>query len=107
MELAEGRDVVEAGIGTGIRDHHETVPHQNSATIGHSKSPSRPTSGGQLVANFRGASNPNSRGAACAGQLKPDRGGWEDAKISSPAPCLFRPLVEVGGFRDVSKENDA
>src|SRR6187399_317543 len=60
MELAEGRDVVEAGIGAGIRDHDEPVPHQNSATIGHSMSPNRLNSGGQLVANFREASNPHS-----------------------------------------------
>ena len=42
MQLAEGRDVVEAGIGAGIRNHDEPVPHQNSATIGHSKSPNAP-----------------------------------------------------------------
>src|SRR6476620_1755305 len=62
MELAEGRYVVEAGIGAGIRDHDEPVPHQNSATIGHSMSPNRLNSGGQLVANFRVSSNPHSPG---------------------------------------------
>jgi len=35
VELAEGRDVVEAGIGAGIGDHDEAVPNQNPATIGH------------------------------------------------------------------------
>src|SRR5882724_7716017 len=39
MEFAKGRDVVEAGIGTGVRDHDQTVPHQHSATIGHFRSP--------------------------------------------------------------------
>jgi hypothetical protein len=39
VELAEGRDVVEAGIGAGVGDHHQTVPNQNSATIGHFQSP--------------------------------------------------------------------
>ena len=59
MELAEGRDVVEAGIGAGIRDHDETVPHQNSATIGHSKSPNAPDfSGGQTSSQFQGGIQP-------------------------------------------------
>ena len=35
MQLAEGRDVVEAGIGARIGDHHEAVAHENSAAIGH------------------------------------------------------------------------
>src|SRR5437764_258824 len=110
MELAKGRDVVEAGIGAGVRDHHHAVPYQHSATIGHSRSPNvrndrrlerddispkcHPALSpylsmifGQtkafvrenryplfrimlLVANFRGASNPNSpwRGHARTGR---------------------------------------
>ncbi len=35
VQLAEGRDVVEAGIGAGIGDHHQPVAHQNSAAIRH------------------------------------------------------------------------
>src|SRR5271167_833800 len=62
MQLAEGRDVVEAGIGPGVGDHDQTVPHQHSATIGHFRRPRRSLIDGQLVANFGGASNPNSRG---------------------------------------------
>ena len=59
MQLAEGRDVVEAGIGAGIRDHDETVPHQNSATIGHSRSPNAPEFvGGQTSSQFQGGIQP-------------------------------------------------
>jgi len=39
VEFAKGRDVVEAGIGAGVRDHDQAVPHQHSATIGHFRSP--------------------------------------------------------------------
>ena len=39
MEFAKGRDVVEAGIGAGVGDHDQPVPHQHSATIGHSRDP--------------------------------------------------------------------
>src|ERR1700722_7320311 len=39
MEFSEGRDIVEAGIGPGIGDHDEAVPHQHSAAIGHPRSP--------------------------------------------------------------------
>ena len=68
MELAEGRDVVEAGIGAGVRDHDEPVPHQNSATIGHSRSPNAPEFfGGQTSSQFQGGATPNSRGGACGG----------------------------------------
>src|SRR5260370_42087757 len=38
MEFAKGRDVVETGIGSCVRDHDQPVPHQNSAAIGHSRS---------------------------------------------------------------------
>ena len=41
VELTEGGDVVEAGIGAGIGDHHQTVPYQDSATIGHFLVPTR------------------------------------------------------------------
>src|SRR5207237_10765724 len=59
MELSEGRDVVEAGIGAGIRDHDETVPHQNSATISHSRSPNASDfSGGQTSSQFQGGIQP-------------------------------------------------
>ena len=42
VELAEGRDVVQAGIGPGVRDHHETVANEDACTIGHYRSPNRP-----------------------------------------------------------------
>ena len=35
VQLAEGRDVVEAGIGARVGDHHQAVAHQDSAAIGH------------------------------------------------------------------------
>ena len=35
VQLAEGGDVVEAGIGARIGNHHETGLDENSATIGH------------------------------------------------------------------------
>src|SRR5215467_11013159 len=35
VELAEGRDVIDASIGTGIGKHHEAVAHQDAAAIGH------------------------------------------------------------------------
>src|SRR6266849_214863 len=42
VELAEGRDVVEAGIGAGVGDHNQPVPYQHAATIGHFLSSNRP-----------------------------------------------------------------
>src|SRR5882724_11709280 len=59
VELAEGRDVVEAGIGAGVGDHDEPVPHQDPATIGHScvLEPSNYRQA-KLVTNFGVASNP-------------------------------------------------
>ena len=39
VQLAEGGDVVEAGIGARVGDHHQAVAHQNSAAIGHSDRP--------------------------------------------------------------------
>jgi hypothetical protein len=52
-----------------IRDHDETVPHQNSATIGHSRSPNAPEFfGGQTSSHFRGHPTPIPRGMACAGR---------------------------------------
>ena len=35
VELAEGRDVVDTGIGAGVREHHETVAHQDATAISH------------------------------------------------------------------------
>jgi hypothetical protein len=35
MELAEGRDVVDAGIGAGVGEHDEAVANEDSAAIGH------------------------------------------------------------------------
>ena len=35
MQLAEGGDVVETGIGARVGDHDQTVAHQDSAAIGH------------------------------------------------------------------------
>jgi hypothetical protein len=35
MELAEGRDVVDARIGAGVGEHDEAVANEDSATIGH------------------------------------------------------------------------
>ena len=35
MQLAKRRNVVEARIGSRVGDHHQTVAHQNAATIGH------------------------------------------------------------------------
>ena len=35
VQLAEGRDVVETGIGPRVGDHHETVANQDAAAIGH------------------------------------------------------------------------
>src|SRR5262249_62384699 len=35
VELAEGRNVVDTGIRTGVGEHHKTVAHQNAAAIGH------------------------------------------------------------------------
>src|SRR5260370_40517895 len=57
MELAKGRDVVEAGIGPGVGDHDQPLAHQHSATIGHFRIPevSRQR---ELVANFARRSNP-------------------------------------------------
>ena len=67
VELAESRNVVEAGIGARVRDHDQAVPHQNSAAISHSQSPNAPKFvGAKLVANFTGASNPNSPATGCA-----------------------------------------
>ena len=78
VELAESRNVVEAGIGARVRDHDEAVSHQNSAAIGHSQSPNPPKFvGAKLVANFTGASNPNSPAAACA--------EWAEAAIERRA----------------------
>ena len=57
VQLAKGRDVVEAGIGAGVRDHDQSVPHQHSAAIGHSRIPER-TRRRELLANFAGRSNP-------------------------------------------------
>ena len=39
VELAEGRDVVDARIGAGIGEHHEAVPDEDAATIGHERRP--------------------------------------------------------------------
>ena len=43
MQLAERRDVVDAGIGAGVGEHHQAVTNQNSAAIGHelARSPDR------------------------------------------------------------------
>ena len=60
VQLAEGRDVVEAGIGAGVGDHHQTVPHQNSAAIGHSRIPTRHDRA-EFLANFGGRLQPQSR----------------------------------------------
>ena len=38
VQLAEGRDVVEAGIGARVRDHDQPVAHQDAAAIGHGTS---------------------------------------------------------------------
>src|ERR1700722_1292977 len=57
MEFAKGRYVVETGIGAGIRDHHQSVPYQHSAAIGHSRS-SELVRRRKLLANFARASNP-------------------------------------------------
>src|SRR5688572_15643098 len=112
MKLAEGRDVVEAGIGAGIRDHDETVPHQNSAAIGHSRSPNAPDFfGARLVANFRGASNPNSpwRGMRRAGKTCPtgrrarhaesssDKRDYGDVPLPWLHPCASRTLGRRNG----------
>src|SRR5262249_49568624 len=35
MELAEGCDVVDAGIGAGVREHHEAIADEDSTAIGH------------------------------------------------------------------------
>src|SRR5262249_20439821 len=35
VQLAEGRDVVDARIGTGIREHYEAVANEDAAAIGH------------------------------------------------------------------------
>ena len=35
VKLAEGRDIVEAGIGARVGNHDKAVAHQNPATIGH------------------------------------------------------------------------
>ena len=35
MQLAEGRDVVDAGIGPRVREHHQSFAHENSTAIGH------------------------------------------------------------------------
>jgi hypothetical protein len=35
MQLAEDRDVVDAGIGARVGDHDETIPHEDADTIRH------------------------------------------------------------------------
>src|ERR1700733_675289 len=35
VQLAEGRNVVDAGIGSRIGEHHEPLAHENSTAIGH------------------------------------------------------------------------
>src|ERR1700754_1605693 len=30
VQLAKGRDIIEAGIGSGVRNHDQPVPHQHS-----------------------------------------------------------------------------
>ena len=54
VQLAEGRDVVEAGIGARIGDHHQGVTHQNSAAIGHGRCVLR-GSVARLIASVRPA----------------------------------------------------
>ena len=41
MQLAEGGDVVDAGIGARVGEHHQPLAHQNSAAIGHRSARSR------------------------------------------------------------------
>src|ERR1700730_3112670 len=62
MELAEGRDVVETGIGPGVRDHDQPVPHQHSAAIGHFRSPN--ASAARITSQFRRGIQPHSGRAA-------------------------------------------
>ena len=35
VQLAEGRDVVEPGIGAGVGDHHEAVANEDAGAVGH------------------------------------------------------------------------
>jgi len=70
MEFAKGRDVVETGIGPGVRDHDQAVPHQHSATIGHSRSPARTLLSAIEIFTFFGRlSNPVSRMDNSVGDL--------------------------------------
>src|SRR6195952_2434896 len=66
MQLAERRDVVEAGIGAGIRDHHQTVPYQHSAAISHSTSPNRPNYRRATSSQFRPVIQPQFPAAPAA-----------------------------------------
>src|SRR5207248_8825782 len=35
MQLAEGRNVIDAGVGAGVGEHDETVTHQDATAIRH------------------------------------------------------------------------
>jgi hypothetical protein len=35
MQFAEGRNVIDAGVGAGVGEHHETVTHQDATAICH------------------------------------------------------------------------
>ena len=50
MQLAEGGDVVEAGIGARVGDHHQAVAHEDSAAIGHGEFGSSCLLGGEVIA---------------------------------------------------------
>ena len=74
VQLAEGRDVVEAGIGAGVGDHDETVAHQDSAAIGHGAAPIQPAHcysgdamrGGNVASVLRLPRSPGRRWTATA-----------------------------------------
>src|SRR5262249_33275125 len=44
MQLAEYRNIVEAGVRARVRDHHEAVVNEDPAAVGHATSPGWPGS---------------------------------------------------------------
>ena len=55
VQLAEGRDIVEAGIGARVGNHDEAVTHQNPAAIRHDDS--HPQRRGRIYSGAGGGRN--------------------------------------------------
>ena len=88
MQFAKGRDIVETGIGAGIRDHDQPVPHQHSATIGHSRS-SNASAG--ITSQFRRGLQPISTRRSLSSGLAGE--GWITLRV--PAARCVRVMQET------------